>query len=342
MNLAPQLSYEEFNTYNDLLELIETEPIKSLNLYYEFQFSQWLFELQEDFNLIFYGVGSKRQILFQFLSEFVLPLDKKAKCIVVNGYNLEFNMRILISEIWKIAFHKSTPASRELREACNFIHLEFLKVPNRSKKLYILINNMDGESLRNDDLQYTLSLLARIPQISFVCSIDNLNTPLFWDAAVLSRFNFVWHNLSTFKSYSTEISFKDPLSIGKNDEIVGSRGAKYVLGSLTGNAKSLYKNLIFQQIERIDTLIGDDAKMVENRGNIKGSNRSAIPLKEFYEICVSEFIISNDMSFRAILGEFVEHKMCVLTRDTTGLEILYIAFSVNELEKILDEELMDV
>lgn len=341
MTKAPELSYEEFNRYNRFLDLICTDPINSLNELYEFQFSQWLFELREGFNLVFYGIGSKRKLLFSFVQDFLLPLDPHSKCIVVNGYNTEFNLRMLMREIWRVCFHKSLPTARETREACNFTHLEFMKPRNRNKRLYILLHNIDGESLRNDDLQYMLSQLVIIRQVSMICSADNLNTPLFWDASVISNFNFIWHNTSTFHSYSTEVSFKDPLSIGRSDELLGSRGARYVLSSLTGNAKSLYKNLILQQLERIDTYIGNDTKLLDNRGNIKGSLKTCVFLRDFYELCVTEFIISNDISFRTILGEFVEHKMCNLTRDTSGTEVLYISFTINEMEKLLDEELMD-
>lgn len=341
MTNAPELSYEEFNRYNKFLDLICNEPIDSLNKLYEFQFSQWSFELQEGFNLVFYGIGSKRKVLFKFLQDFLLPLNSRATCIVVNGYNTEFNLRMLIREIWRTCFRKSLPTTRETREACNFTHLEFMKSRNKNKQLYILLHNIDGESLRNDDLQYILSQLAIIKQVSLICSLDNLNMPLFWDASLLSNFNFIWHNISTFQSYATEISFKDPLSIGRTDELLGSRGAKYVLSSLTGNAKSLYKNLILQQLEKIDAYIGEDTKLLDNRGNIKGSLKTCVSLREFYELCVTEFIISNDISFRTILGEFVEHKMCNLMRDTSGTEVLYISFTVNEMEKLLDEELMD-
>lgn len=340
MTQAPDISYEEFNRYNKVLDLLCSGPILSLNQLYRFQFSQWLFELKENFNLMFYGIGSKRNLLTEFLRDFVLPYDTKAKCIVINGYNTEFTLRILLREIWRICFRKSMPTARELREACNIAHLEFMKPRNRNKKLYILMNNIDGQSMRNTDLQSMLSEIARIEQISFICSIDNLVTPVLWDASVLSNYNFIWHSISTFRSYTTEVSFQDPLKIGKTDELVGSRGAKYVLNSLTGNAKSLYKNLILQQLEQIDLMIGDDPKLIDNRGSTKGSIKCCIPLRDFYDLCVGEFIISNDISFRTILGEFVEHKMCTLTRDTSGMEVLYIAFTVDELEKLLDEDLL--
>ncbi len=341
MTMAPDLDYEHFNRYNKLLRLVCEKPVQSLYSFYQFQYSQWLFELEEGFNLAFYGIGSKRRLLIEFLQDFVLPSKPKAKCIVVNGYNSEFTLRAFLKDIWRICFQKPLPITREIRETCNLTQIEFMKPKYRNVRLYLLLNNIDGDALRNDDLQFILSEIAKIPQVLSLCSLDNLVTPVFWDAAVLSSFNFIWHNVSTFGDYTTEITFKDPLSIGRTDEIVGSRGAKYVLSSLTGNAKSLYKHLVLQQLEKIDAFIGEDTKMLENRGLMKGSHKSFIPLREFYELCVSEFIISNDISFRTILGEFVEHKMCTLTRDTSGVEILFISFTVDELEKLLDEELID-
>lgn len=341
MSSFPELTYEEFNEYNKELDLKMSKLQTNLSRLYEMQFAQWSFELKEGFNLMFYGFGSKRNLLIKFLRDYLLPEEKNAKCLVINGYNPEFSIRSLFRELWKICFNKVSPIRNELREICNLTHLEFMKHKYKSTKLFILINNIDGESFKNEDLQYILSQISKIQQISLLCTADNLNTPVLWDASTLSNFNFIWHHISNYQSYATELTFKDPLSLGKTDEIAGSRGAKYVLNSLTENAKSLYKHLILSQIEKIDNFIGDDVKLVENRGNIKGSMKCSIQLRDFYELCISEFIISNDISFRTILGEFSEHKMCTLSRDSTGVEMIYIGFSIDELEKLLDQELMD-
>ncbi|VEU20788.1 DEKNAAC101705 [Brettanomyces naardenensis] len=337
MTMAPQISYDDFHRFNKLLDLFCPLQIHNLIAYYRQQYTQWLFELEEGFSLVFYGVGSKRQLLLDFVRNFLVDrLPKNTKCIVANGYNLELHPRILLKTIWKVVFNKGPPAwhmvdsVRELKE-------EFNRYVDR-KRLVILLHNIDGESLRQDKYHYILSGLSSIAQIHFVCSMDNLNTPLFWNSSMMSSFNFIWHNVTTFKPYTTEISFKDPLNIGKSNEFVGSQGAKYVLSSLTSNAKNLYRNLLIRQLEKIDSAIEQDA---ENRGLIKGNIKMSILFREFYDFCVGEFITSNEISFRTVLREFVEHKMCNLTRNTAGTEVLYIPFTVDEMEKILEEELLE-
>lgn len=337
---APQISYDDFHRYNSLLNIICKDRMHRLAEYYRLQYTQWLFELKQGYNIIAYGVGSKRTLLLDFVQSFLIDkLPDNTSYIVANGYNDELHPRTLLKSIWQIVFNRRPPtwhmidSVRDLREA-------FKKRGGGKKQLVILLNNIDGDSLRKDRYHYVLSELSNIPQVYFICSIDNLKTPLFWNSSMLSKFNFIWHNVTTFNAYTTEISFHDPLSIGRSSEFVGSKGAKYVLGSLTSNAKSLYKNLLIQQLEKIDESVTSNEDM-ESRGQLKGNVKLSIPFRNFYEFCVSEFITSNVISFRTVLREFVEHNMCNLTKNTAGSEVLYIPFTVDEMEKILEDELLD-
>ncbi|GMG39411.1 unnamed protein product [Ambrosiozyma monospora] len=341
MSLAPDLNYDEFHLYNKLIDLICDNQSETLSNYYRNQFSQWWFELQEGFSLIFYGAGSKRLTILEFVQNFMLGQhdSQNTKALVVNGYNSEFTVKSLIKSIWEIAFNKrSGKSGTSLYEQIHSIATQFAK-PS-SKKLILLVNNIDGESLRSDQAQYLLSELSTIPKIQFICTMDNVNTPFLWNATLLTNFNFVWHNISTYSPYNTETSFKDPLSIGKSKRFVGSKGVKYVLNSLTSNGRNLYKNLITQQLEKIDSSITTEKEM-ENRASCRGNVKNSLDFKDFYNLCVGEFICSNEISFRTLLREFLEHKSCTLTTNQSGTEVLFVPFTVDEMEKILEEEFMD-
>ncbi|KAG7725578.1 hypothetical protein KL933_004144 [Ogataea haglerorum] len=97
MALAPELTYEEYEKYNKILEMSGERQIANLNNYYRLQFPQWTFELQQGFNLVFYGVGSKRLLVLEFLQQHFLPAVSGAKCLVVNGYNPDFRPKTLLS-----------------------------------------------------------------------------------------------------------------------------------------------------------------------------------------------------------------------------------------------------
>lgn len=343
MSMAPLITYDEYHKYNAILDNLCIKPMDSLNYFYERQSAQWLFEIQEGFNLAFYGIGSKMDLINSFVQRVVLPRAENTKCIVVNGYNPEFHPKILFKEIWQRCFRKSAPASRELLDLCkNTIH-EFSQHDLKyNRDLILVIHNIDGASLRNDKYQYILSELVKLEKVTLICTMDNVNTPLLWDTSAMTSFNFIWHNISTFASYQKEVSFKDPLSLGKTDQFVGSMGAKYVLISLNTNAKRLYQQLLIQQLEMIDMAIAEDPQLADGRSLMKGSAKSCLSLKEFYDVCSTQFIATNIISFRSVLGEFVEHKMCRLVHDRAGTEILFVPFTVEEMEKILTEELGDL
>lgn len=339
MSMAPPLTYEIYHKYNAILDNLCMKPIDSLNYLYERQSAQWLFEMQEGFNLAFYGVGSKRELINSFVQRILLPRVENTKCIVINGYNPEFQLKMLFKEIWQRCFRKTAPASRELLDLCkNTIQAFNNQGQIHNRDLILVIHNIDGSSLRNDKTHYILSELAKLDKVTLICTIDNVNTPLLWDTSAMTSFNFMWHNISTFSSYEKEVSFRDPLSLGKADEFVGSKGAKYVLISLNDNAKKMYYHLLVQQLLTIEAEIEEDSTI---RGSVKGSLKTGIDYDEFYALCNGHFIFSSRITFRSILSEFSEHKMCRLTHSRSGKEMIFVPFTVDEIEKLITEELCD-
>ena len=74
------------------------------------------------------------------------------------------------------------------------------------------------------------------------------------------------------------------------------------------------------------------------RNGLKGSIKLGIEFKQLYNTCLEEFVTSNEISFRTMLGEFVEHKMCSAVKDEAGVEMVFVPFNFDEMEKLLAEE----
>ncbi|KAF6009598.1 hypothetical protein HII12_003144 [Brettanomyces bruxellensis] len=144
MTMAPQVSYDEFHAYNKLANFMCLGQKTNLIEYYRQQYTQWLFELQEGFNIIFYGVGSKRRLILDFVQSFLLErVSKSTKCVVANGYNSELDPRALLKFIWKLMFNKKPPtwhmvdSVRELKTAFN-------KFVDRKKLIIVLPQHRRG------------------------------------------------------------------------------------------------------------------------------------------------------------------------------------------------------
>lgn len=346
---APAIEFSEFIGYVDQSRGYFKDSKDFLTSLYRTMFTQWFFELSQGYSLLYYGIGSKRNLLLEFVTS---TIPETVPVLVVNGYNPATNFKELLNSLIHIfvddsltKLPKNTPdllqtvvrhlESKRKSQASSHDLVE-LKLP----KVVILIHNIDGESLRSDKSQSYLSTLASIPEVWLVASSDHINAPVMWDAAKLALYNFLWHDLTTYESYAVETSFEDPLSLGKIRTAAGNKGVKYVLSSLTLKARGLYRVLICHQIETMTNELHGTGN-IEDQRNTPGSVQFGIEFKLLYQKCVEEFLVSNELNFRTMLTEFLDHKMAVLTKDSSGTEIVYVPYTKETIENILEQDLID-
>lgn len=361
MTQAPLLEYDEFNQLFHLNDFLHFNEITLLKDKYRKMFTQWYFELSQGFNLVFYGIGTKRKLLLEFADRFLLNIITMP-LLVINGYNPATGIKEIVEQVISLLVperrrRKATISTKGKArgKSSTFASVKFPASPyesvpilmnymekqkDKSPKLVLLIHNIDSESLRNDKIQTLLAQIASLPHVWLICSIDQINSPLLWDSAKTSLFNFAWHDITTYEPYLLENQFKDILSIGKSSKSLGAKGAKYVLSSLTQNARNLYRVLVSNQLQAMeDELL--DGQGQQDRSKTVGSVKNGIEFKVLYNLCVEEFIASNEISFRIMLREFIEHDMAGLVRNNAGTEIVFVPLTVDELEQLLTEELLE-
>lgn len=208
------------------------------------QFKQWLFELRCGFSLLMYGYGSKKSLLMRFANETLrgLPL------VVVNGYSPALTLRSVLSMICSGALGH-TGTFKSVQDQAAFIDA---KTRDASRpRLAILVHNIDGAVLRSSAAQLLLSQLAACPGIFFIASIDHLNAPLLWDATMAARFNWLWHDLTTFEPYIAETAFEDSL-LGDAANMT-MRSLTYVVRSLPAAARRIFLILARSQLEAMQS-----------------------------------------------------------------------------------------
>ncbi|KAG0359614.1 Origin recognition complex subunit 2 [Podila minutissima] len=312
----------------DFIQALKRTPVKHtrememLTLLYEEQFPQWYFELVSGFNLLIYGYGSKRQLLTKFATTVLTD----APLIIVNGYFPTLNLKDILDKILSTALQYSGPAGT-LQEQIAFIHAYF-KQPDRAvQKIYLLVHNIDGSGLRSEKAQTALSLLASCPQIHMVASIDHINANILWDTVKAARFQWCWHELTTFKSYLAETSFENSIMVRQGE--LGARGIQFVLASLTSNGKGLFRVLAEHQIQ-------NERESSGGSGENKNQAEMGMAYNALFKKCQENFLVSNAVTFRTQLTEFRDHRIVQSKKGADGVEILYIPLSANVLEGILD------
>lgn len=338
-------------------------------------FDQWLFELDEGFNLCLYGYGSKRSLIMDFAEHVYIHAEKPPKMVVVNGYTPGLTMRDILTAIAGLLLPKSTTLPAQPAAL-----LDLLVPSLQASAITLMVHSFDHPNLRKPATQSLLARLASHPNVSLLCSCDTLNFPLLWDTTLTAQYNFLFHDATTFQPYTAEIEVVEDVNalLGRASRRLGGKdGVGYVLKSLPENARNLFRILVAEQLALADTRADgmmtegsasdeDDLLGVEDeeeaaaaadtpsrRGRGRGRPAKAkakkpskqaapqgpvgVEYRTLYHKAVEEFVCSSEVNFRTLLKEFHDHQMIESRKDALGTERLTVPFRREELEGILEE-----
>ncbi|XP_064016613.1 origin recognition complex subunit 2 isoform X2 [Pogoniulus pusillus] len=303
-------------TLHDLLRktpLAYAEEIKKLNQQHENLFSRWMLQLHLGFNIVLYGLGSKRDLLEKFRTSVLEDYVH----LVVNGYFPSITIRSVLNSITEeVLGHIGT--FRSPSDQLEFIIKRFKE--DSSLELYILIHNLDGQMLRGEKSQQILAQLSSLPNIYFIASVDHINAPLMWDQAKLSLYNWLWYETTTFSPYVEETSYENSFLVQQSGSLALS-SLTHVLRSLTLNARGIFRLLAQYQLENKDN-----------------PSYPGLSFQDFYQQCREAFLVNSDLTLRAQLTEFRDHKLIRTKRGTDGVEYLLIPVDDSTLTDFLEKE----
>lgn len=126
--------------------------------------------MSENFNIILYGVGSKRLVLQQFQKQKL----KDFPCIVVNGFFPSLTIKNILETIVIDLLENSTVPSN-VGDVVNLIDNQLTE---NNMDLFLIVHNIDGTMLRNAKAQSTLASISQIKNVHTIATIDHINAPL--------------------------------------------------------------------------------------------------------------------------------------------------------------------
>jgi origin recognition complex subunit 2 len=223
-------------------------------------FDQWTFELEEGFNLCFYGYGSKRKIAMEF-AEFLYyhhhHQEEPPKIIVANAYTPGFTVRDILTSLANAALPRTTKLPAQPGPMLDAILSALSARPPSSPNLYLIIHSLDHANLRKGTTsQSQLARLAAHPAIALLATCDTLNFPLMWDVTLSKQLRFLHHDATTFEPYAAELDVVEDVNLllGRSSRRLGGKdGVGYVLKSLPENARSLFRILVAEQLALADS-----------------------------------------------------------------------------------------
>ena len=341
----PLLSPEEMKVILHNEGIQYQDEIKELLLEHRGMFNRWLLWLWQDFNLLTYGLGSKRELLAEF-HQHITKYDPTAHVLVVNGYLPSLSIRHIFSGIIDDLLRETKlEAMVPRKDSLDQCQKVFRMLAFQKEYLYLIIHNIDGLALRSDRIQLTLAKLASNKRIRLVASIDHINAPLLWDGNKLCKFNFVWYEAATFLPYTEETRSDKSLWLrsprnsdfgGENGEELALSSLQRVFESLTPNAKGIYLTIVRYQLKILNNAKKENKKNLTNDQFKSEATYQGISFKDLYRRCRIEFLSDSDISLSTQLTEFRDHKLIREQKGVNdGIDYLVIPLDSAALAKFL-------
>ena len=361
--LVPPPSAEE---YSEAISSISNglEPIQPALLngvHCQNLFSRYICELNEGFNILCYGLGSKRRILNQFATT---HCSKQGHVVIGNGFQPNFTLKDLLS-----AVENNIPAIKKLDWPSTTVEKQGRRIYDffahqtspKSHHLYIVIHNIDAAPLRTAKSKSILALIAHNPRIHIIASIDHLNAPLLWSSseifsrksdqiiksdAVPSRgFSWLWHDLTTLATYDFELAFADRSSLSgarrktdpltaQNSTAMSETAAFHILASVNIKSQKLFALLGNKQLEAMGN--GDDDGATAAAAASNDFQQFGMAYNLLFSLARDNFLATNESAFRSLQVEFKDHGLFLSTPSSgVGGEIVWIPLRKERLVNVL-------
>jgi origin recognition complex subunit 2 len=285
--LMPTLTAQESTSLLASIPDNHADQIKKLHDAHRQQFTQWKFEIDNGYNLLLFGYGSKRNLIEAFGRE---ELADEMSVLVINGYFPNLSLDTILSQI----LSHFAPNIAVTGDKLNLLHQHL------SDRLALLVHSLDSPILRLAKNQQILSSLASNKHITLVASVDHVNAPLLFDSLKASRYNFLWHDATTFVPLRTELSFDISTYLSgatsATASVGGLSGIKNVLNNLTSNSRTLYLLLLQHQLP------------LHSDSNDPGGHDQGITFPQLRSLCAKKILpLANPITLRGVLGEFFDH-----------------------------------
>ncbi|KAF5835638.1 origin recognition complex subunit 2-domain-containing protein [Dunaliella salina] len=161
---------------------------------------QWLLWLRGGFSLLFYGLGSKKDMLQDFARSALMEIGA---VVTVNGYVPSLSAsQVVAATATALSGKVAKSCGNTAKDIIDFLHRE--AAHHAARSCFVIVHNIDGPGLRAESEQALLANLARCPSVHMLASIDHVNAPLLWSKAMESKFRWLWVNATSFAPYIAE------------------------------------------------------------------------------------------------------------------------------------------
>lgn len=169
-------------------------------------------------------------------------------------------------------------------------------------KLYIVVHEIDGESLRSHEYQHILSILASCESVSMIASFNSVNTPVLWDPTMQGKFRWTYVHTLTCEPFQLNISQLSEV----NKEVSSSDTA---IDSIISCLSKRHKEVL--------TILAFDAKSKRD----SNSKNIDISMNDLLKECQDRLAVQTLNQLKTILSELIAQQVVSVSKDIITMHL---------------------
>jgi len=285
----------------------QIEYEKSMEALWKPDYNEWVCQLKQGLNLLFYGFGSKLRLLEDFANE---SFNDGPFFFIVNGYQPRLSLRYLLDLLADMIDENTYYPT--LSDYCTVIERSFNN-GYYAEPIYVVIHNIDSESMRTSSNQYIINFLSNIKQVHIVASVDKVNSALMWS----DNKNWIWQQVNTFSKFLRETRYMDGHVLSKHHtHKTRQQGASYVLQTLPEKTRAIF------------CLLAEQLVTFKGTGLLE---------RDFYDLAAKSFLTNDIQSFKAQLVELTTHDLITTKKEKDGKKIYGTTLDVQTVHNLLKQ-----
>lgn len=305
------------------------------------KFCEFYLLLKEGFNIILSGFGSKRRLLNEFTEEWL----KDERSLTIQGFFPELTSKMIISAL-KTLLNADGIDAQSLRSAAEKLR----------KDSFLVVHSIDRLLSSNQpSLNHLITslILSSKGNLHLIATVDHVNSGFLWSAKDKNRLNLFYQNCPTFQSFRIERELMSTFnSEGSVFNDLNLSSVQHVYDSLTPNAKNIFRLILEHHVKNPETFkINDEPQKYVDDESMDSTlitarkrkcrkkaevHDSELTFSALYKMCREKYLVNSEVTLRAQLTEFQDHKILKVAKQTDGVLTVNLLISQSLVNKFLE------
>jgi origin recognition complex subunit 2 len=304
------------------------------------RFPEWRFLLSTNHSLLFYGAGSKRNLMDEFARR---ELDKEGYVVIIDSTDPDVNIKAVLDLLVTLFCSGTEPRPMSAIPLDNTPEVPVVGRSNPWKApplveraiaigralaryatigdnptytpIFLVFYNMDAGGMATRIAQDALASLIvnstvanGIQSVRVIASVDLVDAPWqMWSSSTAANFSWFHQEVHTHRPYVEELTTLRDQEARQLDKRSNGKKSSFFTNETTSQASS-------DRILRVlQNLAPRHAEVVQILARLQlDSNQDWIEYRDFCNACKKACVIAKDSQLRAFLSELTDHELIAM------------------------------